>query len=190
MQRPTGDDDLTHQCGETCKPSVPGTHIIYTYSVPSFCEAYQQPNLAVQPNRPTRYRLSHHSIVVMLPNHWCATSWHWNATTDFFVSMSARSGSRQYALVRPVIKPYENSQMAPSVLQRPPYPVLHRARVEVLSLINECENARIGERTHDEGVELGQGVLDAEDTLVHRHRLQTESVEIQTGSLDIAIPEL
>jgi hypothetical protein len=77
------------------------TPIAYPHSV----EAYQQPNLAVQPNRPTRYRLSHHSIVVMLPNHWCATSWHWNATTDFFVSMSARSGSRQYALVRPVIKP-------------------------------------------------------------------------------------
>ena len=69
-----------------------------------------------------RYKLSHHCIVVMLPNldqrdqtqqcfsdgityHMCATSWLWVPAMRFLAARSAFSGSTRYAVVRPVIKP-------------------------------------------------------------------------------------
>ena len=73
-----------------------------------------------------RYKLSHHSMVVMLPNlnqydqiqhsprdmithHMCATSWLWVPAMRFLAAMSAFSGSTRYAAVRPVIKPCPNT---------------------------------------------------------------------------------
>jgi hypothetical protein len=53
----------------------------------------------------TRYRLSHHSMVVMFPNHWCATSWQTVLATLCFFAMSSLSGSRQSVSGSPMISP-------------------------------------------------------------------------------------
>ena len=69
-----------------------------------------------------RYKLSHHCIVVILPNlnqcdrtqqsfsarithHMCATSWLWVPAMRFLAARSAFSRSTRNAVVRPVIKP-------------------------------------------------------------------------------------
>ena len=51
------------------------------------------------------YKLSHHFIVVMFPNHMCATSWLCKVTTRFCTATPAFAGSRQNMFVRPVIRP-------------------------------------------------------------------------------------
>ena len=50
-------------------------------------------------------RLSHHSIVTTLPNHWWATSCDWIETTSFFAFNPDFLGSQRYAVVWPMMRP-------------------------------------------------------------------------------------
>jgi hypothetical protein len=61
-KRLTGDDNLTHQRGETCEPSVPRTCYVSPYSVPSFCRG-------LSATKPRGQAKQTHQVQVVPPLH-------------------------------------------------------------------------------------------------------------------------
>ena len=73
------------------------------------------------------YRLSHHAIVVISPNHIWATSWLCTVATRFCAATPLLLGSKQKAVVLPVISPWliisSNMPQFVSSLHEPSFPL-------------------------------------------------------------------
>lgn len=75
-------------------------------------------------------------LTVISPNHMWATSWLWTVATRCWAATPTFLGSRQKAVVRPVMRPWspEISIRSKQLIERDTHPVLHSSSIKVTSL--------------------------------------------------------